>query len=153
MNINSLLNLSQLEDLNLEIMFAAAPQSLVTDISRTLFKRKAKNLFYILFGVYLQESEQYIVFESIFKKIKKPMNGNYFKEISVESHIFDTKQEVTNFIYDFKSGFSEHQRFIFEESMALGMMPADEAFSYILGWNANIFEFFNLYIKGELGAE
>jgi hypothetical protein len=71
MDLQQLLNVEQLDGLNLDVMFGAVPKRLVSDVSKKFNKRKTKNLFYIIFGVYLQESKQYIVFTSVFKSSKK----------------------------------------------------------------------------------
>lgn len=143
MNINYLENSEQLKGLNLDVMFAAVPKDLVGDISKKITKRKTQNLFYVIFGVFLKESSQYIIFSSIFQSVKKKEGKNWFKEIVVDSAVFNDKQEVLDYLYDFIDQFSPHERILNEEIMSMGMMPAEKAFEYLLLWNSGVFTFFN----------
>jgi hypothetical protein len=149
MDLEQLLNVEQLDDLNLDVMFGAVPKRLVADVSKKFNKRKNKNLFYIIFGVYLQESKQYIVFTSVFKSSKKKIDNQWFSEVMVDSAVFEKKQEVLDYLYDFMDNFEEHERIINEEIMGMGMMPAIEAFQYLLIWNKGIFDYFNIFIESE----
>lgn len=149
MDLQQLLNIEQLEGLHLDVMFGAVPKRLVGDISKKFNKRKTKNLFYIIFGVYLKESNQYIVFTSVFRSSKKKIQGQLFSDIMVDSAVFDDKQKVLDYLYDFMDHFEEHERIINEEIMSMGMMPATEAFHYLLIWNKGIFDYFNIFIESE----
>jgi hypothetical protein len=149
MDLQQLLNMEQLEGLHLDVMFGAVPKRLVSDVSQKFNKRKTKNLFYIIFGVYLKESKQYIVFTSVFKSSKKKVEGQWFSEVMVESAVFEDKQKVLDYLYDFMDHFEEHERIINEEIMSMGMMEAIEAFRYLLIWNKGIFDYFNVYIESE----
>lgn len=150
MNINDLIITNpHLENLNLDIMFGATPKTLVSDISKKINKRKTKNLFYILFGVQVQETSQYIIFSSIFKSSRKKHEGNLFVEVSVDHAIYERKEDVLNYIYDFLSNFSEHDRIINEEIMSIGMMPAIDAYKYLIVWSKSIFDYFNILIESE----
>lgn len=150
MELEQLLNIQELEGLNLDVMFGAVPKRLVADLSKKYNKRKTKNLFYIIFGVYLKESNQYIVFTSVFKSSKKKVDKeNWFSEVMVDSAVFEKKQEVLDYLYDFMDSFEEHERIINEEIMGLGMMQAIEAFQYLLIWNKGIFDYFNVYIESQ----
>jgi hypothetical protein len=150
MDLEQLLNIEQLNGLNLDVMFGAVPKRLVADTSKKFNKRKTKNLFYIIFGVYLKESSQYIVFTSVFKSAKKKNeNENWFSDVMVDSAVFEDKQKVLDYLYDFMGSFEEHDRIINEEIMGMGMMPATEAFHYLLIWNKGIFDYFNVYIESE----
>lgn len=149
MDLQQLLNMEQLDGLHLDVMFGAVPKRLVADISKKFNKRKTKNLFYIIFGVYLKESSQYIVFTSVFKSSKKKMEGQWFSEVMVDSAVFEEKQEVLDYLYDFMDNFEEHERIINEEIMSMGIMPAIEAFQYLLIWNKGIFDYFNIFIESE----
>jgi hypothetical protein len=149
-DLQQLLNVEQLDGLNLDVMFGAVPKRLVGDVSKKFNKRKNKNLFYIIFGVFLKESNQYIVFNSVFKSSKKRIDGqNWFSEVMVDSAVFEDKQEVLDYLYDFMDNFEEHERIINEEIMGMGLMPAIEAFQYLLIWNKGIFDYFNLFIESE----
>jgi len=148
-DLQQLLNMEQLDGLHLDVMFGAVPKRLVGDISKKFNKRKTKNLFYIIFGVYLKESQQYIVFTSVFKSSKKKIDGQWFSEVMVDSAVFDDKQKVLDYLYDFMDSFEEHERIINEEIMSLGMMEAIEAFQYLLVWNKGIFDYFNVYIESQ----
>lgn len=148
MDLQQLLNIEQLEGLHLDVMFGAVPKRLVADISKKFNKRKTKNLFYIIFGVYLKESNQYVVFTSVFKSSKKKIDQyNWFSEIMVDSAVFEDKQKVLDYLYDFMDGFEDHERIINEEIMNMGMMQATDAFNYLLIWNKGIFDYFNVYIE------
>lgn len=150
MNLQEILNIEQLNGLNLDVMFGAVPKRLIADVSKKFNKRKTKNLFYIIFGVYLKESSQYIVFTSVFRSTKKKnIDGNWFSDIMVDSAVFDDKQKVLDYLYDFIDHFETHDRIINEEIMSIGMMPAIEAFEYLLVWNKGIFEYFNIFIESE----
>lgn len=149
MELQQLLNLEELDGLNLDVMFGAVPKRLVSDISKKFNKRKTKNLFYIIFGVYLKESNQYIVFTSVFKSSKKKVENQWFSEVMVDSAVFDDKQKVLDYLYDFMDHFEEHERIINEEIMSMGMMPAIEAFQYLLVWNRGIFDYFNIFIESQ----
>jgi hypothetical protein len=149
MDLEQLLNVEQLEGLNLDVMFGAVPKRLVADVSKKFNKRKNKNLFYIIFGVYLQESKQYIVFTSVFKSSRKKIDKQWFSEVMVDSAVFEKKQEVLDHLYDFMDNFEEHERIINEEIMGMGVMPAIEAFHYLLIWNKGIFDYFNIFIESE----
>jgi hypothetical protein len=150
MDLQQLLNTEELEGLHLDVMFGAVPKRLVGDISKKFNKRKTKNLFYIIFGVYLQESKQYIVFSSVFKSSKKKVDkDNWFTDVMVDSAVFEDKQKVLDYLYDFMGHFEEHERIINEEIMSMGMMEAIEAFHYLLIWNKGIFDYFNVYIESE----
>jgi hypothetical protein len=149
MDLQQLLNVQRLEGLNLDVMFGAVPKRLVADVSKKFNKRKTKNLFYIIFGVYLKESSQYIVFTSVFKSSRKKIDNQWFNEIMVDSAVFEKKQEVLDYLYDFMDHFEEHERIINEEIMGMGMMPAIEAFEYLLVWNKGIFDYFNVFIESE----
>jgi hypothetical protein len=149
MDLQQLLNMEQLDGLHLDVMFGAVPKRLVGDLSKKFSKRKTKNLFYIIFGVYLKESDQYIVFTSVFKSSKKRVEGQWFSEIMVDSAVFEDKQKVLDYLYDFMENFEEHERIINEEIMGMGMMPAIEVFQYLLIWNKGIFEYFNIFIESE----
>ena len=149
MDLEHLLNVEQLNGLNLDVMFGAVPKRLVSDISKKFNKRKTKNLFYIIFGVYLQESKQYIVFTSVFKSSKKKIDNQWFSEVMVDSAVFEDKQKVLDYLYDFMDHFEEHERIINEEIMSMGMMEAMEAFQYLLIWNKGIFDYFNVFIESE----
>jgi len=148
-DLQQLLNIEQLNGLNLDVMFGAVPKRLVSDMSKKFNKRKNKNLFYIIFGVYLKESSQYIVFTSVFKSSKKKVAGQWFSEVVVDSAVFEEKQEVLDYLYDFMDCFEEHERIINEEIMSMGIMPAIEAFNYLLLWNKGIFDYFNIFIESE----
>jgi hypothetical protein len=141
MDLQQLLNMEQLDGLHLDVMFGAVPKRLVGDLSKKFSKRKTKNLFYIIFGVYLKESDQYIVFTSVFKSSKKRVEGQWFSEIMVDSAVFEDKQKVLDYLYDFMDNFEEHERIINEEIMGMGMMPAIEVFQYLLIWNKGIFDY------------
>jgi len=145
--LEQLLNVKELAGLNLEIMFGAVPRNLVSDASKKFNKRKTKNLFYIIFGVFLKESNQYIVFSSIFKSKRKSSDGSLFEEIMVDSAVYEDEQDVLNHIYDFINSFSDHERFINEEIAELQMMPAQEAFNYLVLWNKGVFDYFNELLK------
>ena len=150
MDLQQLLNIEQLDGLHLDVMFGAVPKRLVSDKSKKFNKRKTKNLFYVIFGVFLKESNQYIVFTSVFKSSKKKIDKeNWFTEIMVDSAVFEDKQKVLNYLYDFVDHFEEHERIINEEIMSMGMMPAIEAFQYLLIWNKGIFDYFNIFIESE----
>ena len=149
MDLQQLLNVEQLDGLNLDVMFGAVPKRLVSDVSKKFNKRKTKNLFYIIFGVYLQESKQYIVFTSVFKSSKKKIENQWFSEVMVDSAVFEDKQKVLDYLYDFMDNFEEHERIINEEIMGMGMMPAIEVFQYLLIWNKGIFDYFNIFIESE----
>jgi hypothetical protein len=149
MDLQQLLNVEQLEGLNLDVMFGAVPKRLVADVSKKFNKRKTKNLFYIIFGVYLKESSQYIVFTSVFKSSKKKIDNQWFSEVMVDSAVFEDKQKVLDYLYDFMDSFEEHERIINEEIMSMGMMPAIDTFNYLLLWNKGIFDYFNIFIESE----
>jgi hypothetical protein len=149
MHLQHLLNTEQLQGLNLDVMFGAVPKRLVSDVSKKFSKRKTKNLFYIIFGVYLKESSQYIVFTSVFKSSKKKIDQQWFSEIMVDSAVFEDKQKVLDYLYDFMDSFEEHDRIINEEIMSMGMMPATEVFQYLLLWNKGIFDYFNIFIESQ----
>lgn len=147
MNFEHLINTEQLKGLHLDVMFGAIPKHLVADVSKKFNKRKTKNLFYVIFGVFLKESNQYIIFTSVFKSSKKKIDNQWFSEVMVDSAVFEEKQDVLNYLYDFIDNFSEHERLLNEEIVQMGMMPASEVFEYLLEWNQGIFEYFNLYIQ------
>jgi len=149
MDLQQLLNMEQLDGLHLDVMFGAVPKRLVADVSKKFSKRKTKNLFYIIFGVFLKESNQYIVFTSVFKSSKKKIDNQWFSEVMVDSAVFEEKQEVLDYLYDFMDSFEEHGRIINEEIMSMGMMPAIEVFQYLLIWNKGIFDYFNVFIESE----
>jgi hypothetical protein len=149
MDLQQIFDLQQLKGLNLDVMFGAVPKRLVSDVSKKFNKRKTKNLFYIIFGVFLKESGQYIVFTSVFKSSRKKIDNQWFSEIMVDSAVFEDKQKVLDYLYDFMDNFEEHERIINEEIMSMGMMPAVEAFHYLLIWNKGIFDYFNLFIESE----
>jgi hypothetical protein len=149
MDLDNILNTGELEGLHLDVMFGAVPRKLIGDVSKKFNKRKTKNLFYIIFGVYLQESKQYIVFTSVFKSSKKKIDGQWFSEVMVDSAVFEDKQKVLDHLYDFMDNFEEHERIINEEIMSLGVMEATEAFQYLLVWNKGIFDYFNVYIESQ----
>lgn len=144
-----MLNTEELQGLHLDVMFGAVPKRLIADVSKKFSKRKTKNLFYIIFGVYLKESNQYVVFTSVFKSSKKKIDEQWFSEVMVDSAVFDDKQKVLNYLYDFIDNFEEHERIINEEIMSMGLMEASEVFEYLLLWNKGIFEYFNIYIESE----
>ncbi len=150
MELQHLLNVQQLEGLHLDVMFGAVPKKLVVDVSKKFSKRKTKNIFYIIFGVYLKESSQYIVFTSVFKSLKKKDgSNNLFSEIMVDSAVFEEKQKVLDYLYDFLDNFEPHDRIINEEIMEMGMMPAIDVFNYIMIWNKGIFDYFNIFIESQ----
>jgi hypothetical protein len=150
MDLEHLVNIEQLEGLHLDVMFGAVPKRLVGDLSKKFNKRKTKNLFYIIFGVYLKESNQYIVFTSVFKSSKKKVDKhNWFSEVMVDSAVFEDKQKVLDHLYDFMDAFGDHDRIINEEIMTMGTMEAVEAFEYLLIWNKGIFDYFNVFIESE----
>jgi hypothetical protein len=150
MDLQQLINIEQLDGLHLDVMFGAVPKRLIADTSKKFNKRKTKNLFYIIFGVFLKESNQYIVFTSVFKSSKKKVDeSNWFSEIIVDSAVFEDKQKVLDYLYDFMDNFEPHERIINEEIMSLGIMPAMETFEYLLLWNKGIFEYFNIFIESE----
>ena len=82
MDLQQILNIQELEGLHLDVMFGAVPKRLIGDVSKKFNKRKTKNLFYIIFGVYLKESKQYIVFASVFKSSRKKIENQWFSEIN-----------------------------------------------------------------------
>jgi hypothetical protein len=45
--------------------------------------------------------------------------------------------------------FETHDRIINEEIMGMGLMPAIDAFHYLLLWNKGIFDYFNIFIESE----
>jgi hypothetical protein len=147
MDLQNLINTEQLEGLHLDVMFGAVPKYLISDVSKKYNKRKTKNLFYVIFGVFLKESNQYIVFTSVFKSSKKKIDDQWFSEVMVDSAVFEEKQEVLDYLYDFIDNFENHERFLNEEIIQMGMMPATEVFEYLLEWNRGVFEYFNLYIE------
>ena len=150
MDLQQLLNIEQLDGLHLDVMFGAVPKRLVSDVSKKFNKRKTKNLFYIIFGVFLKESNQYIVFTSVLKSQKKKVDGeNWFSDVMVDSAVFEDKQKVLDYLYDFTDNFEPHDRIINEEIMSMGVMPAIEAFQYLLIWNKGIFDYFNVFIESE----
>jgi hypothetical protein len=149
MDLQQLLNVEQLEGLNLDVMFGAVPKRLVADVSKKFNKRKTKNLFYIIFGVYLKESSQYIVFTSVFKSSKKKIDNQWFSEVMIDSAVFEDKQKVLDYLYDFMDSFEEHERIINEEIMSMGIMPAIDTFNYLLLWNKGIFDYFNVFIESQ----
>jgi len=149
-NLQQLININKLDNLHLDIMFGAVPKYLIGDLSKKFNKRKTKNLFYIIFGVFLKESNQYIVFTSVFKSSKnKNIENNLFSEVMVDSAVFEDKQKVLDYIYDFVNNFEEHERIINEEIMNIGVMPATEVFEYLLIWNKGIFDYFNIIIENK----
>ena len=150
MDLEHLVNIEELEGLHLDVMFGAVPKRLVGDLSKKYNKRKTKNLFYIIFGVYLKESNQYIVFTSVFKSSKKKVDKhNWFTEVMVDSAVFEDKQKVLDYLYDFMDAFGDHDRIINEEIMTMRTMEATEAFEYLLIWNKGIFDYFNVFIESE----
>jgi hypothetical protein len=149
MDLQQLLNIEQLDGLHLDVMFGAVPKRLIRDVSKNFNKRKTKNLFYIIFGVYLKESNQYIVFTSVFKSSKKKIDNQWFSEVMVDSAVFEEKQKVLDYLYDFMDNFEDHERIINEEIMGLGIMPAVDAFHYLMIWNKGIFDYFNVFIESE----
>jgi hypothetical protein len=149
MNINYLEHSEQLKGLNLDVMFAAVPKDLVANHSKKFKKRKTQNLFYIIFGVFLKESSQYIIFSSVFQTVKKKEGNNWFKEIIVDSAVFEEKQDVLDYLYDFIDEFSPHERIINEEIMNMGIMPAETAFEYLLLWNSSVFAYYNELIPSK----
>lgn len=149
MDLEHLVNIEELEGLHLDVMFGAVPKRLVGDLSKKFNKRKTKNLFYIIVGVYLKESNQYIVFTSVFKSSQKKIEGQWFSEVMVDSAVFEDKQKVLDYLYDFMDHFEEHERIINEEIMSMGMMQAVEAFRYLLIWNKGVFDYFNIFIESQ----
>jgi len=149
-DLEHLVNIEELEGLHLDVMFGAVPKRLVGDVSKKYNKRKTKNLFYIIFGVYLKESNQYIVFTSVFKSSKNKVDKhNWFTEVMVDSAVFEDKQKVLDYLYDFMDAFGDHDRIINEEIMTMKTMEATEAFQYLLIWNKGIFDYFNVFIQSE----
>lgn len=150
MDLEHLVNIEELEGLHLDVMFGAVPKRLVGDLSKKYNKRKTKNLFYIIFGVYLKESNQYIVFTSVFKSSKNKVDKhNWFTEVMVDSAVFEDKQKVLDYLYDFMDAFGDHDRIINEEIMTMRTMEATQAFEYLLIWNKGIFDYFNVFIESE----
>ena len=150
MDLEHLVNIEELEGLHLDVMFGAVPKRLVGDLSKKYNKRKTKNLFYIIFGVYLKESNQYIVFTSVFKSSKNKVDKhNWFTEVMVDSAVFEDKQKVLDYLYDFMDAFGDHDRIINEEIMTMRTMEATEAFEYLLIWNKGLFDYFNVFIESE----
>jgi len=150
MDLQHILNIEELNGLHLDVMFGAVPKRLVADVSKKFSKRKTKNLFYVIFGVYLKESNQYIVFTSVFKSQKKKIDGeNWFSDVMVDSAVFDDKQKVLDYLYDFTDNFEPHDRIINEEIMSMGVMPAIDAFQYLVIWNKGIFDYFNIFIESQ----
>lgn len=150
MKISGLPSIEKLSDVELEIMFAAAPMHLVSDISKKYSKNKRPSLFYLIFGVYLESESKYIIFLSIFKKLPRKKDGNYFEGVYVDSFTIDSQHEVLNYIYDVIGTFSAHERILNEGIMQLGKMPAHSAFEFLLQWNQNLFEYFNTLISESL---
>ena len=67
----------------------------------------------------------------------------------VDSAVFEDKQKVLDYLYDFMDSFGDHDRIINEEIMTMGTMEAIEAFEYLLIWNKGIFDYFNVFIESE----
>ena len=65
----------------------------------------------------------------------------------VDSAVFEDKQKVLDHLYDFMDSFVDHDRIINEEIITMGMMPAIEAFEYLLLWNKGIFDYFNIFVE------
>lgn len=150
MDLEHILNIQEIKKLNIEVMFGAVPKYLIGDISKKYNKRKTKNLFYIIFGIYLKETNRYIIFSSLFKTLKKKnTEGNWFLQTVVDSTVFNEKQEVLDYIYNFIDDFTEHERIINEEIMQIGVLPAEQVFEYLVLWNKGIFDYFNSYIEYE----
>lgn len=138
------MELEKLSDLNIELMFGAVPDNLIADISKKFNKTKIKNLFYIIFGLYAKEYNKYIVFSTILKSLKKiDSNKNLFKTLDINSVVFKNEQEVTDYLYKFLENFENHNRILNQDIQQMGMMPATEVFKYIVGWNQQVFDYYN----------
>jgi hypothetical protein len=152
--MKDLISVKDLAGMTVETMFAAVPSRLVGDASKRRYKKETENLFYVLFGVHMQETDQYVVLSSIFKTTKTPIDGNYFKAVTIDTSLVENRQAVLDFIYDFVGDFTPHRRLVNEEILTLGPTTAEDAFGYLSEWNQEVFSYFNNHIKVRLfGAD
>ena len=147
MNLINIPNINDLQKCSLDIMFAAVPKNFVYNPNKKFVKNKRKKLFYIVYGVLLKETNQYLVFGHIFEISKKITLKNSFKETVCDTAVYDKQQDVLDYIYDFIENFSPHERLVNEEIIQLGPMRGDKAFEYLIEWNLSAIQYFQDLLK------
>jgi hypothetical protein len=105
--------LELLDNLIVNILFCAAPKSTIV-LNRN--KKILKNAFYNIFGLYIKNTNQYVVFLKIFDISKKKYTNNQYISMKYnDTYIFNTKEEVFAYLTNFLLDTKEHQRFLNEE--------------------------------------
>jgi hypothetical protein len=139
---NTHLNFDFLKNFNIDIMFAASPR---TKVNHFKYKSsKNKSIFYIIYGIYVEDKKEYLVNSSIIQKTILKNAKISFKELETDILLFTDKQKVLEHIYFFLNQFSKHDRIIKEEIMRFGPSPAIECLNYLSEWISWVYSTFSI---------
>lgn len=130
------------KSLNIDIMFAASPK---TAVQHKKYKStKNSQIFYIIYGIYIEEKKEYLVYWAIIKKTVSKNQKLSFKELESDISFLTDKQQVLEHIYFFLNQFSKHERIIKDDIIQLPPAPAIEILHYLNEWVSWVYGVFSL---------
>jgi hypothetical protein len=133
--------LGLVNNLIVNILFCAAPKSAVT-ISRN--KKIIKNAFYNIFGLYIKNTSQYVVFVKIFTiSSRKYSNNSHVNMKHNDTLVFDTKEQVFSYLSSFIEDIEEHERFLNEDIVNNDNITGAKAVFLMTEWQKIITDYFN----------
>jgi hypothetical protein len=132
--------LELLDNLVVNILFCAAPKYFV-NIKRN--KKTIKNAFYNIFGLYIQNTNQYVVFLKIFTLTRKKYTNNLYADMKYnDTIILNSKEEVFTYLSNFMLDMEEHKRFLNEEIVNQDDISGAQAVFTMSEWQKIIIDYF-----------
>lgn len=127
-------------NLIVNILFCAAPKHF---INIKIDKKTIKNAFYNIFGLYIKNTNQYVVFLKIFLILKKKYTNKLYVQMKHnDTIIFNSKEEVFTYLSNFMLDTSEHQRFLNEDIINQEDITGAQAVFTMGEWQKIIIDYF-----------
>ena len=127
-------------NLVVNILFCAAPKQLI-NIKKD--KKTIKNAFYNIFGLYIQNTNQYVVFLKIFTLTRKKYTNNLYADMKYnDTIILNSKEEVFTYLSNFMLDMEEHKRFLNEEIVNQDDISGAQAVFAMSEWQKIIIDYF-----------
>jgi|GEM_PF-6036969 len=137
--------LEQANNFDVNVMFCAAPKHAVT-----LTKHNNQKYLYTIYCLQIIESGNYIIFEKLFKVLKRRnKHGLFFKIEENKTESFSCLAEANIYLNKFINSFDKHERVIKDISNIQDGIPAGNAILLINQWEQYTLNYFNEIVSSE----
>ena len=127
-----------LSNLKAKIVFDAIPSTLVA-LNNT--RKKNKNIYYMMVGLYYETTEEYLIAFYTYKK-RTRLGIMSFVLIDNQIEVFKNKMKVVDFMYSFLEKFTPHERLINSTVNESEPLPLNEILVKISEWLQAVGEYF-----------